>query len=213
MKITRLKLNTHLIKTLKALNNPNIFHAALEASLEGEQRSRLLWRVDTLKENKYLLVVSQTPLNTKKLESQFGYLNEPAQVKDYNLLLNRVNSGSIWLFKLTANPTKSISLDKSKRGKVTSLYKEEELIEWLKRRGEKNGFLIRNVKIMGSRWISFSKKNDKKKKVSFQEVTYQGLLEVTDPEAFRQCLIEGLGRSKAYGMGLLTLVKVHKQYN
>ncbi len=212
MKITRLKLNTHLIKTLKALNNPNIFHAALEASLEGERRSRLLWRVDTLRENKYLLVVSQTSLNTKKLESQFGYLNEPAQVKNYNLLLDRINSGSIWLFKLTANPTKSISSDKSKRGKITSLYKEEDLIEWLKRRGEKNGFLIHpgNVKIMSSRWISFSKKNDKKKKVSFQEVTYQGLLEVTDPEAFRQCLVDGLGRSKAYGMGLLTLVKVHE---
>lgn len=212
MKIMRLKLNTHLVKTLKALNNPNIFHAALEASLEGDQRSRLLWRVDTLKENKYLLVVSQAPLNTKILEGQFGYSNEPAQVKNYDLLLDRVKSGSIWLFKLTANPTKSISNDNDQRGKVTSLYREEDLIKWLKRRGEKNGFLVRdaNVKIIGSRWISFSKKQDKKKRVSFQEVTYQGLLEVTDPDAFRKCLVDGLGRSKAYGMGLLTLVKVHE---
>ncbi|MDE5759151.1 MAG: type I-E CRISPR-associated protein Cas6/Cse3/CasE [Allobaculum sp.] len=212
MKITRLKLNTHLVKTLKALNNPNIFHAALEASLEGNQRSRILWRIDTLKKSKYILVVSQVSLNTKILEDQFGYLNEPAQVKNYNLLLDRVHTGSIWLFKLTANPTKSTSIDKSKRGKVISLYREEDLIKWLKRRGEKNGFLIRddNVKIISSRWVSFSKKHDKKKRVCFQEVTYQGVLEVTDPEALRQCLREGLGRSKAYGMGLLTLVKVHE---
>ena len=212
MKIMRLKLNTHLVKTLKALNNPNIFHAALEASLEGDQRSRLLWRLDTLKENTYLLVVSRAPLNTKILEAQFGYSNEPAQVKNYDLLLDRVKAGSIWLFKLTANPTKSISTDNDKRGKVTSLYREVDLIKWLKRRGEKNGFLVRddNVKIIGSRWVSFSKRQDKKKRVSFQEVTYQGVLEVTDPEVFRKCLVDGLGRSKAYGMGLLTLVKVHE---
>lgn len=211
MKITRLKLDTHLVKTLRALNNPNIFHAALEASLEEDRRSRLLWRIDTLKENKYLLVVSQVPLNTKKMELQFGYSNEPAQVKNYNLLLDRVNLGSIWLFKLTANPTQSIFI-KNRRGKVTSLYKEEDLIGWLKRKGEKHGFLIwdNNVKIIGSRWVSFSKSQDKKKKVSFQEVTYQGVLKVTDPEVFRQCLVNGLGRSKAYGMGLLTVVKLYE---
>jgi len=37
-------------------------------------------------------------------------------------------------------------------------------------------------------------------------VTYEGILTVTDKERFRKTLIEGIGREKAYGMGLLTVV-------
>ena len=38
-------------------------------------------------------------------------------------------------------------------------------------------------------------------------VTYEGMLTVTDPLLFRKVLVNGLGREKAYGMGMLTVVK------
>ena len=38
-------------------------------------------------------------------------------------------------------------------------------------------------------------------------VTYEGLLTVTDVQAFREALTNGIGRGKAYGMGLLTVMR------
>lgn len=39
-------------------------------------------------------------------------------------------------------------------------------------------------------------------------VTYEGILKVTDAEKFQKILIEGIGRGKAFGMGMLTIAKV-----
>ena len=38
-------------------------------------------------------------------------------------------------------------------------------------------------------------------------MTFEGLLEVTDEELFRNMLVNGLGRGKAYGMGLMTVMR------
>ena len=34
----------------------------------------------------------------------------------------------------------------------------------------------------------------------------RGILQVTDPEAFKALLCEGVGRGKAYGLGLMTII-------
>ncbi|MEU7485065.1 type I-E CRISPR-associated protein Cas6/Cse3/CasE [Streptomyces sp. NPDC042319] len=41
--------------------------------------------------------------------------------------------------------------------------------------------------------------------VSLVTVTFDGRLEITDPEAMRRSLTQGIGKGKAYGCGLLTL--------
>lgn len=45
----------------------------------------------------------------------------------------------------------------------------------------------------------------RKAPVSLVTVTFDGRLEVTDPELLRRTLRQGLGKAKAYGCGLLTL--------
>lgn len=41
--------------------------------------------------------------------------------------------------------------------------------------------------------------------VTLTRVTYNGILQVTDPAALRRALTGGIGPAKAYGCGLLTL--------
>ncbi|MEV5086000.1 type I-E CRISPR-associated protein Cas6/Cse3/CasE, partial [Streptomyces sp. NPDC056159] len=41
--------------------------------------------------------------------------------------------------------------------------------------------------------------------VSLVTVTFDGRLEVTDPQLLRRALTQGIGKAKAYGCGLLTL--------
>ncbi|GHJ35401.1 type I-E CRISPR-associated protein Cas6/Cse3/CasE [Streptomyces sp. TS71-3] len=44
-----------------------------------------------------------------------------------------------------------------------------------------------------------------KKLVTLVTVTFDGRLEITDPDAMRRTLTQGIGRARAYGCGLLTL--------
>ena len=39
-------------------------------------------------------------------------------------------------------------------------------------------------------------------------VTFEGILKVTDRDAFRRSMVSGIGRAKAYGCGLLTVMEV-----
>jgi CRISPR system Cascade subunit CasE len=45
-------------------------------------------------------------------------------------------------------------------------------------------------------------------KVTLMRSTFEGVLQVTDPVLFRQALTKGIGRAKAYGMSLLTIVRL-----
>ena len=38
-----------------------------------------------------------------------------------------------------------------------------------------------------------------------RSVLFEGLLQVTDPDAFRQTLIRGIGSGKSFGFGLLSI--------
>lgn len=81
--------------------------------------------------------------------------------------------------------------------------------EWLLNRAERFGFELKEdeFQVTGSRWYRFRKKKDEKTYVSLLAVTFEGVLTVKDAELFKQTLCNGIGREKAFGMGLLTVVR------
>jgi len=62
----------------------------------------------------------------------------------------------------------------------------------------------REVRITERRRHSFTK-GGKGPRVTFHTATFEGRLRITDPAAFTDRLLNGIGPSKAYGCGLLTL--------
>ncbi|MEV7682334.1 type I-E CRISPR-associated protein Cas6/Cse3/CasE [Streptomyces sp. NPDC088341] len=69
---------------------------------------------------------------------------------------------------------------------------------------------FREVRITQRQRHSFTK-SGKGHRVTFHSATFEGRLRVTDPTAFTARLLEGIGPSKAYGCGLLTLAPVPAQ--
>ena len=51
------------------------------------------------------------------------------------------------------------------------------------------------------------RETQKSGRVTIGRVVYEGILRIEDVRAFRQMLINGLGPSKAYGCGLMTLAR------
>lgn len=206
MYLSRVSLDLQKRETMIALGNPQRFHGAVEQAFPGERRRRL-WRLDPLGEKLYLMILSEDKPDLSEIENQFG-TGEPGETKAYTPLLEQITPGSVWSFRLAANPTvsKPSSAGFSERGRVYAHITPEFQEKWLRTRAEKHGFQPRSIQVTGSRWLHFQK-GRQGRPVTLLSVVYEGSLEVTDPALFRQALTEGIGRGKAYGQGLLTVMK------
>lgn len=97
-----------------------------------------------------------------------------------------------------------------KRGKRTGIIRAEEQQEWLFHQARRAGFHmpinrleLPEVLVRHSVREKFRRKGST---VTLTSATYDGVLVVDDPDLLRRSLIEGIGRAKGYGFGLLTLV-------
>ena len=207
MYLSRVALDVHKRSTMVALANPQQFHGAVEQAFLGERRRRL-WRLDQLGDRLYLLLLSEDVPDLQQIAGQFG-TGELPETKEYGPLLKRVQAGTIWRFRLTANPTKSVHDPKNpaKRGRVCAHITTEFQEKWLMEQAEKHGFRLDldGFTVVQSQWRRFQKEH-RGRPIVLLSVTYEGVLEVTDAEKFRQMLTEGIGRGKAYGLGLMTVM-------
>lgn len=209
MYLSRVRLNMRRGNTMKALASPAILHGAVEAAFAGERRRRL-WRLDQLGGEQYLLIVSEDKPNLQGMTEQLGYAGE-YKTLDYTPLFNKIANQSKWRFRLTANPTIAKKQTEG-RGRVVAIISQEQQIEWLLHKGERHGFAVaaEDFQVVGKQWYRFLKKDDNGRQltVTLYAVTYEGVLTVTDAEKFVEALSAGIGREKAYGMGMLTVMRV-----
>jgi CRISPR system Cascade subunit CasE len=207
MYLSRVELDPIRRSTMTALAAPQKFHGAVESAFSGERRRRL-WRLDRLGEKLYLLLLSEEMPDLSGVVEQFGTGATP-ESRNYDPLLARITPGSRWQFRLAANPTKSCK-DAQKpaaRGTVAAHCTTQYQKQWLLDRAAKHGFALTEDSFTVTRvqWHHFAKCGTRP--VSLLAVTYEGVLQVTDPEAFRNLLCQGMGRGKAYGLGLLTVMR------
>lgn len=235
MYLSRVKLDCSKRDTMIALIRPTKFHACVEAAC-GQDRQRKLWRLDTLQSisgsrDLYLLFLSHTCPDLSSLQNQFGFPQKAlsAQTIEYDRLLQRIVEGSCWRFRLVANPVRSskgdncvrykriskdgtviprLQVDQDERGRVCGHVTIAQQEEWLAKRAASHGFALESGQfaVTASKWQKFVKKDNNR--VSLLAASFEGVLTVSDAELFKRTLVEGIGRGKAYGLGLLTVARV-----
>lgn len=206
MYMTRMELDTARRATVLALASPNLLHGAIESSFPGE-RKRRLWRVDSLNGRRYLLIVSEDRPDLTAACTQFGVEGGNWETRDYAPFLSRIEAGSRWHFRLAVNPTISKAQKQGERGRVYAHITVEQQKNWLLCRAEKHGFHLDESDFdVVSRGLLTFNKGAERRRVMLGVCTFEGILRVSDPERFRNALTEGIGRGKAYGLGLLTIV-------
>lgn len=209
MYLSRVKLDMNKRNTQIALSSLNRFHGAIEEAFEYQsgERERKLWRIDRLKSDTYLLILSRAVPKLDKIVQQFGMSPSDCLSKSYDILLDRIEEGSNWRFRLVANPTMCKANGKEERGKRVALVSSKSQKEWLIKQAEKNGFLLDEnmFETTEAKWVNFCKRGEHR--VRAISVTYEGILCVQNVEKFKNALLQGLGREKAYGMGLLTIMR------
>ena len=204
MYLSRIEVDLKSRGAMRAMDNPEILHGMIESCF-SEDHERTLWRMDTLNEKKYLLLLSREKPDLIPLDRQIGMPGSSLETKDYQPLLDRIKAGSIWHFRLVANPVKSVMEPGEKRGSLKAITIASQQREWLERQSGKHGFLLapKMYDVVQSEWRNFRNKG---RNVSILSVSFEGILTVSDEAAFLKMMQNGLGRGKAYGMGLMTVV-------
>lgn len=212
MYLSRLILNPRSRRVQKEIADPYQMHRSLmrafpNALQEGEER--ILFRVDVARNGDLLLLVqSWNPPDWAWLDEPGAreYLLRPPETKEFDLHLV---PGQTLAFRLRANPTVKRRFESGDHKRV-GLYREEEQLEWLKRKGEQGGFRILSVRISkGNRIESLIRRQgeDQPNKLILLGVQFDGLLQVTDPVRLRETVRQGIGSAKGLGFGLLSLAR------
>jgi CRISPR system Cascade subunit CasE len=134
-----------------------------------------------------------------------------------------LQSGARLVFRLRANPTrkietKSLADGTKQNGRRVELRTEGEQMAWLRRKAEGAGFRLLAVRLRGDvprvraapegKAMGWRGEGvEKRQRLTFASVLFEGELEIADAEKFRAAIAAGIGTGKAYGFGLLSLAR------
>lgn len=205
MYLSRIKLNIGERNTIKFLSSLQVAHASVAASFNVDDQTRKLWRLDYFHGYPYVLILSCNKPNLTSFMSQFGNVNEPAEIRDYQKVLDILRDGQYYRFRLCANPVYSSKRGTDERGKIVPHITVAQQEAWLKDKSETLGFSLGEYAVVQRDVKKFLRQH---KYVTLSTATFEGILEIKDVSVFKNTLIKGIGRAKSYGCGLLTLGKL-----
>ena len=217
MYLSRVEVATRDALRMRELTHLGAYHNWVEQSfpleIQNGVRLRHLWRIDRLAGKTYLLLVSEDQPNLKQLEVHG--VPGTAMSKDYDSFLTRIQSGQIFQFRLTANPSYAVPQAGKKNSKIYPHITVAQQKRWLQERQARLGFEFLSQEISLGAQPSFEivdrewhllRRHTGRKTVKLSSVTFEGMLKVVDATKFKDALTHGIGREKAFGMGLMTVI-------
>ena len=211
MNLMRMYLNPQRRDARKLLSSPQAMHAAVLSGFPPEtEQGRLLWRLDgaSTPQTTLWIVSGQRP-DLTHLEEQAGWPSRSTtRSENYDGLLAALAAGQTWGFRTTVNPTHRGTHNGRKQ--IFAHVTVEQQTRWLLERQDRIGAAL--VDQAGEQTFGLQSREMKKFRrgtgtVTLAYATFTGVLKVTDADRLRETLVDGLGRGKAYGCGLLTLAR------
>lgn len=224
MFISRMPLNTARPETMRLLASPYRMHGAVENAFPPDARrksdeGRVLWRVDSSAgpaHETWLYVVSPDRPDFSHIAESCGWpASGPGESKDYAPVLDRIETGQRWRFRLKANPARRVLVDEGRApnpkvvGTVQGHVTMDQQADWLLRRAGEHGFEV-CASPDGYDQLMLSQRHKERfvrdgRRVTITTAVYDGVLEVSDPSLLRHTLCFGMGRAKGFGCGLMTI--------
>lgn len=160
-----------------------------------------LLRVDQIseKESVQMYVLSQhQPVRPMNLSEDWW---ESKPVREEFLCFQK------YRFSLKANPTKIIS--EGGRKIRQAILDREGQIEWLLRKAEQSGFAIDQADLVHIKKAGEHRIRCGRNSALCIGFNFEGILTVTDREKFSRAFISGIGKSKAFGFGMLMVIPMN----
>ena len=231
--LSRIILNVKSKAVMNDLSSPRELHKTLSGlfpAIDGQRekppheretprdRVGLLHRLDQKGESSVLYVQSNIRPDWQRLTPGYAIRCDDKQIDPFYAA---IKNGDQLHFRLTANPTKRAGRSDAGNGKFQDPKKrrridirtEPERLKWLQRKGEACGFRLLTVQPAADVYAAEASTGSAVRfrhdrgSVTLGTAVFEGLLEVTDADAFRLALANGIGPGKAYGFGLMSVAR------
>ena len=153
--------------------------------------------------NVELLLQSLIAPQTESLPD--GYLSRPVETREVGTIYEEIQVGNAFRFRLDANPTKSLAAGEHERGRRIPITIEAEQLNWFSSHAAGWGFEIVEARVSRAQSIVGRLKDAASRKLMLTQ--FEGIIRVTDVDAFETSIALGLGRGRAFGLGLLTIAR------
>ncbi len=240
--LTKMGLNTRSRAVWNDLGNPQQLHRTISGAfpeIAGQQdlphherrtprnEYNLLHRLEFDRSSGRAVLLVQSNREPQRNSFDAGYADK-IETKAIHEQYSQIENGMKMRFRLQANPTKRDAAtrnpDRPNQRKRVDIRGENGRIDWLKRKGDENGFRIVDVKIKNasadqasvsvpnltssrSGTLNFRRERNQPK-VVLGSVIFDGILTVSDADRFNTALENGIGPGKAYGFGLMSVAPV-----
>jgi CRISPR system Cascade subunit CasE len=212
MFLTKLTLDPTAHRPQRLLRDTQQLHAAISASFPGGGGGRVLWRIEPPRGGDIvILVASPRGPDDAELWERITTPNRVA-TRPYRKLLDRIEKGNHYKFRATLNPIRTHN------GHHTPIVDRQAQTGWMARKLASNGATVLahsadldsdepDLQITSTVHDRFTRRGSTGH-IELLKVTFEGSLEVSDPDALRRSLCNGVGRAKGYGCGLITLAPI-----
>jgi CRISPR system Cascade subunit CasE len=223
MFLHRIHLDPRCREARRDLSDPYQLHATLcRAFSRPEQKcpeGEILWRLEPETGSDgcpRVLVQSRTIPDWDSIGVK-GWLvkaDPPIDLKR-RLKLDALAVGQQFRFRLRANPCVT------RNGKRQGLLQLVEQEQWMKRKGQSHGFVLPQLRsfdlsdedearidVRVSQERMLSGRQNHGNSIRIFSVLYDGVMTVTDTDAFVNVLHTGIGHGKALGLGLLSVAPI-----
>jgi CRISPR system Cascade subunit CasE len=204
--LARIRLNPHSREVQRDLRDAHQMHRTVmrmvpdHLGTSPRRQAGLLYRLDQT-DTAITLLVQAAHLDPDKLPAGYGQ----ADVKSLAPMFSALRENLPVRYRIALNPTKRQRLpldDKGHRGKLLPL-SGQEADHWWHRRATEAGLQLHILTPTNVAPIQRHGSNDQPLRHSL--IRYDGTATVTDPRALADALLDGIGRAKSYGAGLLSL--------
>lgn len=212
MFLTRLTLDPTAHRPHTLLRNTQRLHAAIAASFPSppdRREGRVLWRIEPPRDGDIILLVA-SPHGPDHTElSERITTPERVETRPYRQLLERIRNDDRYRFRATLNPIRTHD------GHHTPILDPRAQLTWITTKLASHGAEMLQhspdldndepgVQITSTIHDKFTRRGAPGH-IELLKVTFDGSLQITDADALRLALRNGIGRAKGYGCGLLTL--------
>jgi len=181
-------------KSLKSLSIKGVYgiHKLIYSLFPGEKRSFLFYDRPECRFGKEILILSE-----------MQPLLPPVGILQSKVIPDSFLENSSYAFQIMLNAVK-----RNSEGKLVPIIGKEEAAAWFLSKQNSWGFeVIQDSFEVFETGVQIFEKGETK--ITQSKASFRGVLRVTDRSVFKQSFEQGIGRGKAFGFGLLQLIKTN----
>lgn len=202
MYLTKLELDLSNIGMRAALRDCQKMHRLVTGLFSAARKdAEVLYRCRVRGAVADLYVYSGVPADHNRILQGMRLAGQ----KDVTSWLTAMETGSVYGFQLLTMPFKKTAEEGRKNSRRCVLRTREERLGWLERKAGQGGFRVLYADENAPEKVFGQHSLDAGGKLALDAYCYTGRLQITDAEAFRRTIREGIGPNKAYGLGMLLL--------